>query len=80
MGAFVGEDLPVRWPLLREGFGLLVEAHREWPRARQHEWLATLRRELAVAQSRGWLRKREADAAASKAAALAEDAEAFEGL
>lgn len=80
MGGIRRRGPPERWPLLREAFGLLVEAHREWPRARQQEWLATVRRELSVAQSRGWLRKREADAAASKACELAEDAEAFEGL
>lgn len=81
-GRYVGEDVPARWPLMREAFGLLVEAHREWPRRRQQNWLDVIRRELALAHSRGWLRKR-AEAEAEEAAAavrLAEDADAFEGL
>lgn len=72
---FVGEDLPARWPLLREAFGLLVEAHRESPRRRRQDWLYLLGREGLAARHLAQRRAEEA-----KAAELAEDAAAFEDL
>ncbi|GEL41809.1 hypothetical protein MEX01_24000 [Methylorubrum extorquens] len=73
-------DIPARWPSVREAFGLLVEAHRGWPRNRQDGWAGAVAREVGHALDRSYARQEAEAAAAAAAARLAEDAEAFEGL
>lgn len=74
---YVPPDIMARWPKLKDGFGLLLDVHRDWPKDRQDAW----RRAVAItlSETRGRVAGERA-AQAVLAAALTEDSAAFEDM
>lgn len=74
---YVAPDIVERWPLLKEAFGLLLDVHRDWPKDRQDAWRAAVAATLHETLGRV---AGERAAQAVLAAALTEDADAFEDM
>lgn len=66
-----------RWPKLKDGFGLLLEVHRDWPKDRQDGWRSAVA--VTLTETRGRVAGERA-AQAVLDAKLAEDADAFEDM